>query len=81
MLKYVKPGGQYTNTESGINCQVFDVGNHSETIENLVVYVGAEESQEIKHRLGLLLLKWASHLIQSKVWVEPLELFEQKFRE
>jgi hypothetical protein len=79
-LKYVLPGQRYHEFKTQKTYQVFQVGNHSETAQNQVVYVSTE-NRTIKSVLGLLFLRLASRLIDERVWVCPLELFEEKFVE
>lgn len=81
MLRYVICGKTYTNIKTDNRYQVIHLGTHSETCENLVIYVRTKNGENWKHKLALLLIGWASKLLENKVWVRPLGLFEEKFRE
>jgi hypothetical protein len=88
MLKYVIAGDKYVNIKKQDVYQVFQVGIHSETAETLVVYISAEARvgntlrEDLMIRLGLMFLGWASRLLRrERVWVRPIQLFEEKFTE
>lgn len=80
MLKYVIPGKRYINLKKGTGYQVFQFAMHTETTEGLIIYTIADD-EGLRHKLGLLFLRWASSLIKTTIWARPIALFEEKFRE
>lgn len=80
-LEYVLAGKRYVNLKKGTTYQVFQFGQHTETAEGFIVYVLVDRFLGFQHRLGLFFMGLASHLLRDRVWVRPIELFEEKFRE
>lgn len=79
-LKRILPGQKYRNIKTQDIYQSFQIGKHSETEEKMVVYVSTQ-NRTLKNLIGLLLLQIASYLVEEKVWIRPVELFEEKFEE
>jgi hypothetical protein len=80
-LQYVEPGKIYLNRKKQTLYLAIGVGNHSESAQNLVVYISAE-SLATRSIVGRMLLKWAIKLLRREtIWIRPLMLFEEKFME
>lgn len=77
-LKHVATGKQYINKKTGNVYQLLFLGLHSETMENLTVYLPVHPCWRSK--TARLLLRWAAKLLkEERVWARPLGLFEEKF--